>query len=121
MQCKDFVGLVPGENGELEVLASPNLNQHKFAILGDAHGNFSQFLCDRKPLWIREHFQCLLQSPKPDMARQFQRNRPKGVHYPRPKTGNRNQCTKWFDILFCPASLKAISVKNVKCRTSAQL
>ncbi|KAJ4536267.1 hypothetical protein HRR78_008521 [Exophiala dermatitidis] len=42
--CDDFVGLVAGEKGEPEILSSPNLEQHKYTILGDAHGNFAQYM-----------------------------------------------------------------------------
>lgn len=41
------MGLVSGEKGAPEILASPNLKQHKYMILGEAHGNFAQYLSDR--------------------------------------------------------------------------
>ncbi|EXJ79950.1 hypothetical protein A1O3_08236 [Capronia epimyces CBS 606.96] len=45
--CEDFIGLVAGEKGAPEILVSPNLKQHRYTILGDAHGNFAQYLGDR--------------------------------------------------------------------------
>ncbi|EXJ83851.1 hypothetical protein A1O1_07479 [Capronia coronata CBS 617.96] len=45
--CEDFIGLVAGKKGSPEILASPNLRQHRHTILGDAHGNFVQYLSDR--------------------------------------------------------------------------
>lgn len=47
--CEDFIGLVPGANGVPEILVSPNLKHDRWAILGDAHGNFLQYFSDRNP------------------------------------------------------------------------
>ncbi|KIX09958.1 uncharacterized protein Z518_01039 [Rhinocladiella mackenziei CBS 650.93] len=68
---EDFIGLVPGENNIPEILVSPNLEQHKYSILGDACGNFTKYMSDRNPTLRRNvgtslcrHSKALKQEPE---------------------------------------------------------
>ncbi|KAI1612235.1 hypothetical protein EDD36DRAFT_466074 [Exophiala viscosa] len=46
--CDHFIGLVPGEHGMPEIIASDNLKQHRFAILGDAYEKFARYMSSRE-------------------------------------------------------------------------
>ncbi|OAP61198.1 hypothetical protein AYL99_03399 [Fonsecaea erecta] len=47
--CEDFIGLVPGPHGVPEVVVSPNIKKDRWAIIGEAHGTFAQYLSMRSP------------------------------------------------------------------------
>ncbi|KAK4946209.1 hypothetical protein LTR10_014721 [Elasticomyces elasticus] len=46
--CDHFIGLVPGEHGIPEIIASDNLKQHRFSILGDAYETFAHYMSGRE-------------------------------------------------------------------------
>ncbi|KIW27346.1 hypothetical protein, variant [Cladophialophora immunda] len=47
--CEDFIGLVPGPHGVPEVVVSPNIKKDRWAIIGESHGTFAQYLSMRSP------------------------------------------------------------------------
>ncbi|OAG38335.1 hypothetical protein AYO21_07455 [Fonsecaea monophora] len=47
--CEDFIGLVPGPHGVPEVIVSPNLRKDRWAIIGEAHVTFGQYMSMRGP------------------------------------------------------------------------
>lgn len=62
--CDHFIGLVPGEHGVPEIIASDNLKQHRFLILGDAYENFARYMSSRELASVTRMF--LLSVTNPD-------------------------------------------------------
>ncbi|EXJ72333.1 uncharacterized protein A1O5_04837 [Cladophialophora psammophila CBS 110553] len=85
--CEDFIGLVPGPHGVPEVVVSPNLKKDRWAIIGESHGTFAQYLSMRSP-----------SAPEGENLKARARNRPRNA--------------RWRNYLVRATSFEATQIQN---------